>query len=668
MSDMDANTLDAADDPDRDEGAAGAAPPPGPLRRMATTVLALGFSGFHLYTGAFGLYDVPIQNGIHLLLALLLALMIRPSAPFRLPQGRLLARGYDLVVMAAAIAPLIYRLWYNTYLTAGRFEFVTPLTPLETVLGIACVFAVLDICRRVAGWPLVGIILVAILYPFLTGLPGILAHGAYTVSMQLDAYYMTSSGIFGVPLSASADYIALFIIFGAFLEKSGLGQMVIDFSVGLVGQHRGGPAKVAVFASALTGSISGSAPANVMTTGVLTIPLMKRLGFPAAQAGAIEAAASTGGVLMPPVMGSIAFIMAQYTGVPYLTIAFYALIPALLYYLGVFLTVHWAAVRHGIPGVPRDELPDWRHSLWRRGHLAIPLVMLLVLMYQGYSPQYAVTYSTIAVVVLSWLRPETRMGWRDILSAMENGARGAVIVAVATAAAGILVAVLELTGLGLRFAQGASGAVSSVFLGMVITMVVSVILGMGVPPSVAYIAQIAVTIPMLMNFLQADGVPQYTAMISAHFFVLYYSALAVLTPPDALASIAAAGIAGSPVIRTASKATRVAFVAFVVPYMFVYRPALLTLGSPMEILAAVAAAGAGIVLFSMALEGCGLRPLGRAERLLAGLSGALFLIPSIIGNGAAIALALALVLLQLRGRQQGAATPAPRQQMVPPHD
>ena len=625
------------------------------IRVRAISVLAIGFSAFHLYTGAFGLLDVPVQNAVHLSLAMILPLLIRPTAPLRLPFGKALARGYDLLVFAATVAPLFYRLYFNGYITTGRFEFVTPLTPLELVLGWACVFAVLDICRRGTGWPLVTIILISILYPFLPGLPGVLAHGGYSVSLQLDAYYMTTAGIFGVPLSASAEYIALFIIFGAFLERSGLGRMVIDFAVGLVGSYRGGPAKVAVIASALTGSISGSAPANVMTTGVLTIPLMKRLGFPAAMAGAIEAAASTGGVLMPPVMGSIAFIMSQYTGVPYLTIALYALIPAVLYYLGVFLTVHWSAVRHEIPGVAPEDLPDWRDNLRRRGHLAVPLVLLLVLMFRGYSPQFAVTWSIVAVVGFSWLRRETRMGWRDILSAMENGAKGALVVAAATAAAGILVAVLELTGLGLRFAQGASGMVDSLLLGMILTMAISVVLGMGVPPSVAYIAQVAVTIPMLRGFLEQNGVPADHAMIVAHFFVMYYSALAVLTPPDALASIVAAGIAESPVLGTAIKATRVAFVAFVVPFMFAYRPALLTLGSGEEIAFAFLVACCGILLFSIALEGCALRRLGTAERVLAGASGLLFLAPSLAANGVAVVLALGLAALQLRSRQTAAA-------------
>lgn len=602
------------------------------IRARLIAVLAIGMSVFHLYTGAAGIYTVPIQNGVHLAFAMALILLVRPTAAFAFRGGALLAAIYDAAVAMAAAFPLAYRLAYTDYLTAGRFIFVTPLTTLEICLGLAFIVAVLDLCRRQTGWPLVVIVLVFVAYPSFPDLPGIFAHRPYTIDIQLDTQYMSLAGIFSVPLTASAGYIAPFIIFGAFLERSGLGRFVIDFSIGLVGAFRGGPAKVAVIASALTGSISGSAPANVLTTGILTIPMMKRLGYPAYMAGAIEAAASTGGVLMPPVMGTIAFIMAQFTGVPYITIALYALIPASLYFFGVFLTVHWSAVHHGLSGIPREELPDWRDNILRRGHLIIPLFLLIYLMITGYSPQFAVTYSTAAVVIVSWLRRETRMGLRDILAAMENGAKGALIVAIATAAAGMIVGIFELTAIGLKFAQAATGAVNFLIVGMIVTMIVSIVLGMGVPPSVSYIVQVAVTIPMLQFFLTDDGMAKATAVIVSHFFVMYYSALAVLTPPDALASIAAAGVAGSPFMKTASHATRVAFVAFIVPFMFVYRPALLTLGTSWEIVTAISFAALGIAVLSMALEGYALRRLSPLERAVAFVSGGALMAPTVLAD------------------------------------
>jgi TRAP transporter 4TM/12TM fusion protein len=618
-----------------------------PGKGALVSVIAVAMSLFHLYTGAFGLYDVPVQTGVHLAFAMALILLLRPTAPPRPGLlGQAIAIGYDLLIAAAAAAALGYRFLNLDYLTAGRFEFVTPLTPLEIALGIALIFAILDLCRRETGWPLVLIIVAFLIYPNLPDLPGILAHKGYTIGLQIDAQYMTLAGIFSIPLTVSASYIVLFIIFGAFLERSGLGKFVIDFAVGLVGGYRGGPAKVAVIASAMHGTISGSAPANVLTVGVLTIPMMKRLGYPAHMAGAIEAAASTGGVIMPPVMGSVAFIMAQFTGVPYVTIALYALIPALLYFFGIFCTVHWSAVRHGIGGLPPEELPDWKDNLRRRGHLLLPLSILLYLLIDGYSPQYAVSWSILFVVATSWLRRETRMGWRDIIAALENGAKGALIVAIATAGAGMIVGVFELTSVGLKLAQASTVLVNTLIVGMLLTMLVTIVLGMGVPPSVSYIVQIAVTIPMLQAFLKVEGVTGETAIIVTHFFVMYYASLAVLTPPDALASVAAAGLAGSPFMRTALHATRVAFVAFIVPFMFVYRPALLTLGTPTEIARDVLFAVLGIAVTSVALEGYCLRRLTVIERLLAFASGIALIFPT--GSADLVGLALLAVLLAMQ--------------------
>lgn len=617
------------------------------IRRHAVMVLAVAMSVFHLYTGAFGIYEIPIQTAIHLGLAMALILLLRPSASAAATGARrFVGIAYDVLIAIAALAPLAYRLLNLDYLQSGRFEFVTPATPLEVVLGIALIIAILDLCRRETGWALTIIIVVFLIYPMVPHLPSILAHDGYTVSLQIDAQYLTLSGIFSVPLQASATYIVLFIIFGAFLERSGLGQFVIDFAVGLVGTYRGGPAKVAVLASAMHGTISGSAPANVLTVGVITIPMMRKLGYPAYMAGAIEAAASTGGIIMPPIMGTVAFIMAQFTGIPYVTIALYALIPACLYFFGVFCTVHWSAVRHNIGGLRKEDLPDWRNSFRARGHLVLPLALLLYLMIAGYSPQFAVTWSIAAVVAVSWLRKETRMTWRDILTALENGGKGALLIAIATAGAGMIVGVFELTGVGLKLAQSATLLVDSLIIGMILTMLVTILLGMGVPPSVSYIVQIAVTIPMLQAFLKADGMAADTTVVVTHFFVMYYAALAVLTPPDALASVAAAGLAGAPFLKTGIHATRVAFVAFVVPFMFVFRPALLTLGTPTEIARDIFFAVLGIFITSMGLEGYGFRKLTLLERILALASGIALIFPNRLSDFIGLGLLVVLVALQ----------------------
>lgn len=574
------------------------------MRGTVTKVVAVAMALFHLYTAFFGNFDALIQRGVHLAFAMALILLMYPSPKWRGGRaGGWGAAGITALLIVATFAPLYYLFDNYGYLTGERFQFVTPLTPLQIVLGLAFIAAVLELCRRIAGLALPLIALIFLVYPFFPGLPSIFGHAGYDIGIQVDIQFLTLAGIFGIPLGASAGYIALFVVFGAFLEKSGLGGFIMDFAVGLVGRFRGGPAKVAVIASAMHGTISGSAPANVLTVGPVTIPMMKKLGYPAHMAGAIEAAASTGGVIMPPVMGAVAFIMAQFMGVSYSTIALYALIPALLYFFGVFCTVHFSAVRYGIRGLGPSEIPDWKRSFGARGHLLLPIILLITLMMLDYSPQFAVGYAIVSVVVVSWLRRGTRMDLKTIVTALELGAKGAVLVAIATAAAGMIVGVFELTSVGLKLAQGASAMAGTLMAGLVLTMIVSLLLGAGVPPSVAYIVQVAVTIPMLQSFLKIDGVDAATALVLSHFFVMYFSSLAVLTPPDALASVAACGIAGSPFIKTGIAATRVAFVAFIVPFMFVYRPALLTLGSASEIVEALVFCTLGVFMAAIGLEG-----------------------------------------------------------------
>lgn len=616
------------------------------LRPLAIRFVASAMALFHLYTAGFGTFDAVIQRGVHLAFAMALILMLYPAV---LPEGRggrRLGRVLDGLLLLAAFLPLVYLFANYDYLNGERFPFITPLTPVEIACGLGLVLAILELCRRVTGLALPLIVLVFLIYPFVPDLPGILGHGGYDLGLLLDTEYLTTSGIFGIPLGASANYIALFVIFGAFLERSGLAGFVMEFASGVVGHHRGGPAKVAVVASAMTGTISGSAPANVLTTGSITIPMMIRLGYPRHIAGAIEAAASTGGVLMPPVMGSVAFIMAQFIGVPYQVVALYALIPAALYFFGVFLTVHFAAVRYGVEGLPRDELPDWRKSFRERGHLLLPIALLIALMMMDYSPQYGAFYAIVSVIAVSWLRKSTRMGWRAVVEAFEMAAKGVVLVAVATAAAGMIVGVFELTTVGVKLAQSATGIAGTLMAGLLLTMIVSLLLGAGVPPSVAYIVQIAVTIPMLQGFLQLDGIDDKTATILSHFFVMYFSSLAVLTPPDALAAVAACGIAGAPFLKTAFHATRVAFVAFVVPFLFIYRPALLTLGTPLEIVQAVGVAIVGVFAVAIAFEGVWRRPMHMAERLLSFAAGVALIFPASLWDVVGFGLFAAVAALQ----------------------
>jgi TRAP transporter 4TM/12TM fusion protein len=611
--------------------------------------VALAMALFHLYTAMFGLMDALLQRGLHLMFALVLLMLLHPLALSGSGLKRMGGWLLDALVAIGAIAPLLYVTINYEYLTDGRIQYVSDLSRTEMLLGSAFIVALLELCRRVTGPVLPIVCIVFLVYLFVPGLPGVLDHNGYTLAESLEFQYMTLSGIFGTPLAASANFIVLFIIFGAFLERSGLGGFVMDFTIGIFGRYRGGPAKVAVVSSAMTGTISGSAMANVLTTGTVTIPLMKRTGYPAFMAGAIEAAASTGGALMPPVMGTVAFVMSEFSGVPYGLIALYALIPAVLYFLGIFCTVHFAAVRYDARGMSETDLPDWRAALRERWHLFLPLVLLIWFLVHDYSPQYAVSYSILSVIVVSWLRKSTRLGPMAVLEALENGAKGAILVAVATACAGIIVGVFDQTTVGVKLAQQGNALAGTLFAGLLITMLVSLVLGMGVPPTVSYLAQVVVTIPMLQLFLKGQGIDPYTAKVVTHFFVLYFATIAVITPPDALASIAAAGVAGSPVMKTAAHGTRLAFVAFIVPFMFVYRPALLMLGSWDRILYDTFFAVAGVVVLASAMEGYALRRLTLIERLLAFAAGLALVVPNQLFDYAGLLLIGVLVALQFLG-------------------
>jgi len=630
------------------------------IRAPLIRAIALAMALFHMYTAMFGLFDAVLQRGVHLLFALVLLILIHPLSGER--DGALWRAAKwicDGVIAGAAIVPLLYLTINYEYLTSGRIQYISDLSVSEMAMGSVFIVALLELCRRITGPVLPVVCVIFLAYLFIPNLPGVLGHSGYTLAESLEFQFMTLSGIFGTPLAASANFIVLFIIFGAFLERSGFGGFVMDFSIGLFGRFRGGPAKVSVISSAMTGTISGSAMANVLTTGTVTIPLMKRTGYPPFMAGAVEAAASTGGTLMPPVMGTVAFVMSEFAGIPYATIALYALIPALLYFLGIFCTVHFAAVRYGAKGLPVNELPAWRATFRERWHLFMPLVLLIWLLVQDYSPQYAVSYSIIGVVVISWLRKSTRMGPAAILQALENGAKGAVLVAVATACAGIIVGVFDQTTIGVKLAQQGNALAGSLFVGLIITMVVSLFLGMGVPPTVSYLAQVVVTIPMLQLFLNEYGMDSYTARVVSHFFVVYFATIAVITPPDALASIAAAGVARSPVMKTAVHGTRLAFVAFVVPFMFVYRPALLTLGSWDEILYHVVFAVCGVIAVAAALEGYVLRKLPALERLLALVAGVCLMAPVARLDQVGLVLFGVFIALQVAAWFRGETAPEP---------
>ncbi|OMP68441.1 TRAP transporter permease [Domibacillus epiphyticus] len=603
-------------------------------------ILLYGLSLFHLYTGFFGNFETFFQRFVHLSFVTVLIFLLYPYR-FKSKKINGLLNG-GMVALSAASMGYLY-LHYD-YIMTERFAMVSPLTPAEMVLGTIFIFLILEATRKVAGAALSIIALLFVVYGLAGSfLPGMLSHAGYSWASVVDLNYLGTEGTLGIPLGASATYIALFILFGSFLAKSGVGDLLMDIAMGMAGHARGGPAKVSIIGSALHGMLSGSAVANVMTVGTSTIPLMKKIGYKANFAGGVEAAASAGSQIMPPVMGIVAFIMAQYTGIPYIQIAGYALLPALLYFWGIGVMVHLEAVKLGLSGVPRKDLPDWKGSLKKRWHLLLPIIVLVGLLMLDYSPSYAVSYSILSILLFSSLHKETRMSWRSMLEALEDGAKGMLMIGAATATAGIISGMFGLTGLGVRF-TALLGELSGghLILALILTAIASFILGMGLPPSASYIVQVAITIPALIGMLEADSpVVAEHAVLLAHMFVMYFASIAVITPPDALASFAAAAIAKSNPMTTALTATKLAFVAYVIPFMFVLNPAYLMIGPTLDKVLAVISGFLGVIAFGVVFQGFLERKLNWFFRSWALVAGVLMLVPHHLLNMVGIAVIIA---------------------------
>ncbi len=616
----------------------------GRLLKTAILVIAYAFSAFHLYTGFFGTLETYLQRLVHISFAMLLIFLVKPYATGR-KQLDIVING---IFIAATIASVGFVFVNYDYILTGRFAQVTPLTGAELALGIVFIGLVLEATRKMAG-PALPIVTFIFLVYGLVGpyLPGFLTHGGYTLDNIVDINYLGTNGAFGIPLGASATYIALFIIFGAFLARSGLGDFLMNIALGLAGHRKGGAAKVAIIGSALHGVMSGSAVANVLTVGTATIPLMIRMGYKPQFAAAVEAAASAGSQIMPPVMGVIALIMVQYTGIPYIQIAGYALLPALLYFFGIWMVVHYESVKLGLEGLPKDQLPDWKASLRSRGQLLLPIIVLVALLIAGFSPAYAVSYSILAVFVVSFLNKETRMGFRDVLGALDTGARGILMIAVATAAAGIISGMFGLTGIGIRFTVMLNDlAGGSLLLSLVFTAIAAFILGMGLPPSASYIIQVVVTIPAIFNILslsEANAIAD-NALLLSHMFVMYFASFAVITPPDALAAFAGASIAGSRPMLTAAVATKLAFVAYFIPFLFVLQPNYLMIGPWFQIAFAVFNGVLGITALSIAMQGHIHERIRQALRIYFLLAGLLMLLPGQLTSLVGIGMTLPLLI------------------------
>jgi TRAP transporter 4TM/12TM fusion protein len=569
-------------------------------------LVAIGMAIFQIYTAQFGLYSALVQRSVHLAFAIALVFLLYPLSRKHKDSFSKPIRLIDWGLAVVGITTLVHIIVsYKTLALRGGEA-----TAADLWFGSMLILLVLECTRRLMGPALPIITLVAILYTFFgDSIPGLWGHFPIDHEQFISYQYLTTEGLFGIPLGVSASFIFIFIMFGSFLVSSGTGEFFIKFANALAGHFRGGPAKVAVVSSGFFGTISGSAVANVVSTGSFTIPLMKKIGYRDVFAGAVESVSSTGGQFMPPVMGAGAFIMADMLGVPYLEVIKAAIIPGVLYFLALFWMIHMEALKLGLRGLNREELPPLWSTIRAGGHLMVPAFLLVGFLIMGYSPMKSGLWAIIAVWVISAIRKATRMGWRSVLTAMENGATGCLEVALACASAGIVIGCITQTGLGLKFSgliiQAAGG---NLILSCIFVMIASLILGMGLTTSAAYILTVILGGPVLIEL----GVNP----LAAHMFVFYYACLSTVTPPVALASFAGAAIAGSKPFATGFESMRLAAVAYLVPFFFIYSPVLIWQGSLGAICLAIFSATIGTIALGSGMIGYLMDRLNWFNRIL----------------------------------------------------
>ena len=536
---------------------------------------------------------------------------------------------YDILIMVAGAFPF----FYFAYHAKDIIKLATRVTkdPFMVAIAIIGVLALMELCRRSVGIPILCVVGCLLIYTFMNVRFG---------KVVYDLFY-TTTGLMNTPINVCAKYIVVFIIFGAFLERTGISAFFINLANCVAGSSAGGPAKVAVISSALCGMVSGSSVGNTVTTGSFTIPMMKKTGYKPEFAGAVEAAASTGGQIMPPIMGAAAFLMAEYMGLPYATVAVKAILPAVLYFTGIFIAVHLEAKKLGLKGLSRDEMPAWK-DLGRKSYLLLPLILLVWLVSSGAKTmQFSAAVSILAAVVVGFLNKGERLTPKKIFEALEAGARGAITVGVACAVAGMIAGCITVTGLASILINGIVGlAGNAQIIGLALTMVCCIILGMGVPTTANYCIMASTCAPILIKM----GIP----VVAAHFFVFYFGIVADITPPVALAAYAGSAIAKSDPMKTGVNATKLAIAAFIVPYIFAYSPALLfeNVSGWWEVTQICISALLGIFGIAAALNGHLYKKVPWYFRLLLVAGGLGMMIPGTLTDVAGLALVVLVIAVQ----------------------
>ena len=599
--------------------------------------ISIAIALYHFITAAVGYPATHLHRSLHVAMMLFMTFFLYPIGK---KSSRKTIPWYDIALALASIAVAVY-VWVDY---VGFINRMGSPNLIDVIFGTMLIILVLEASRRISGWPLVILSLIFILYGLVgRSLPGIFMHRGYDWRAIVNHAFINTEGIYGTSVDVAASYIFLFILFGTIMNKCGMGRFFNDLALAFAGSTKGGPAKVAVIASGLLGSINGSAVANVVTTGTFTIPLMKKSGYSKEFAGAVESSASVGGQLLPPIMGAAAFIMAEMLGVKYGTIVISAAIPALLYYLGIMVQVQLRANRRDLKGLPKEQLPKVRDVLKDRGHLLIPIVVLLyLLLFSGLTVIYSAFWSIVATIVISQTRKSTRMTIRQILDAFAEGTTATVSVAIACAVVGIIIAIVSLTGFGLNMANAIIQlGRANLMLTLVLTMMTCMVLGMGLPSIPAYLITASMAAPALIKL----GIPA----LAAHLFVFYFAMFANITPPVALASFAAAGISGGDPMKTGLQSVKLSLAGFIVPYIFVYNTALLLLDTtPLVALRVTITAIIGVSMIGMATEGFALTGMKWIERILVFVGALLLITADPIQDAVGFVILVVILFFQFR--------------------
>ncbi|MBP1553220.1 MAG: TRAP transporter permease [Oscillospiraceae bacterium] len=608
--------------------------------------LLAAFAVLMVYMNLFANWDERVRRSLFVGIVIVLVFLIYPAKKGsgkvnHMPIG-------DIILMVLGSCSFFYFVVNFKEIISHA----TRISNVEIIVGVIGILVLMEACRRSVGIPILVVASAFIGYAFWAGFDQGRTFMQVLKTVVYNLFY-TTGGVIGTPIGVCSTYIALFILFGSFLEATGISEFFIQLANSIAGASTGGPAKVAVISSALCGMVSGSSVGNTVTTGAVTIPMMKKTGYKGEFAGAVEAAASTGGQIMPPIMGAAAFLMAEMVGVQYSEIAFRAIFPALLYFTGIFITVHLEAKRLGLKGISKADLPKFFPLFIRQGYLLIPLIALVVMVMKGYTMSRSAVFATFLAIVVTLPNKELRMNPKRFVSALEAGGKSTLSVAVSCGVAGIIAGVVTMTGLGQILISAIVGvAGNNVFIALFLTMLTCIVLGMGVPTTANYIIMATTCAPILVNGMGINP-------IAANMFVFYFGIVADITPPVALAAYAGSAIAKSNPMKTALNATRLAIAAFIVPYIFALNPAMLFIDAGvLDIALIIVTSLAGLFGVAGGLEGYMIYNMNIIQRLMAIAGGLLMLIPGAVTDVIGIALVVLCCVWQLAMKKKASKTTA----------